>query len=76
MTGIGVSLSIYICTFLKKPESVIVSCIVIIGIMINYASHSYTYAINRSIDTALGIVIAILVNKYINPPKEKIRDKW
>ena len=77
MTGIGVSLSIYICTTLKKPESVIVSCIVIIGIMINYASqiNSYVYAINRTIDTALGIVIAIAVNKYINPPEEKHEKK-
>ncbi|MDO5517240.1 MAG: aromatic acid exporter family protein [Clostridium sp.] len=73
MTGIGISLSIYVCTLLKKPESVIVSCIVISGIMINYASHSYAYAINRSIDTALGIIIAIIVNKYINPPEEKCK---
>ncbi len=76
MTGIGVSLSIYILTILKKPEAVIVSCIVIIGIMINYATqlNSYSYAINRTIDTALGIVIAIMVNKYINPPDEKYKE--
>ena len=71
MTGLGVSLSIYICTLLKKPESVIVSCIVISGIMINYASqlNSYVYAINRSFDTIIGIIVAILVNKYFNPVK-------
>ena len=71
VTAIGVSLSIYICTLLKKPESVIVSCIVISGIMINYASqvNSYVYAVNRSVDTIIGIIIAILVNKYFNPVK-------
>ena len=71
VTGIGISLSIYICTILKKPEAVIVSCIVISGIMINYASqvNSYVYAINRSFDTIIGIIIAILVNKYFNPIK-------
>lgn len=71
VTGIGISISIYLCTIFKKPESVIVSCIVISGIMINYASqmNSYTYAINRTIDTIIGIVIAILVNKYFNPIK-------
>lgn len=71
VTGIGVSTSIYICTLFKKPESVIVSCIVISGIMINYATqlNSYVYAINRSVDTIIGIIVAILVNKYFNPVK-------
>lgn len=71
VTGMGISISIYICTLLKKGESVIVSCIVISGIMINNSSqfHSYTYAISRSIDTIIGIIIAILVNKYLNPRK-------
>ena len=41
--------------------------------MINYATQvdSYSYAINRSIDTAIGILIAIFINKYLNPPKDK-----
>ena len=71
ITGIGISLSIYICTILKKPEAVIVSCIVISGIMINHASqiNSYVYAINRSFDTKIGIIIAILVNKFFYPIK-------
>lgn len=74
VTGVGISLSIYICTLLNKPESVIVSCIVISGIMINYASqiNSYVYAVNRSVDTIIGIIIAILVNKYFNPIKNNI----
>lgn len=73
VTGIGIVIGIYICTLIKRPGSVIISCIVFIGIMINYASHidSYSYAINRSFDTIIGIVIAILINKYFNPPKEK-----
>lgn len=73
IAGIGICTSIYICTVFKIPEAVIVSCIVISGIMINYATqtNSYTYAVNRSIDTILGIIIAIIINKYITPPKEK-----
>ncbi|WP_294393272.1 aromatic acid exporter family protein [uncultured Clostridium sp.] len=73
VTGIGISISIYIFTLLKKPESVIVSCIVISGIMINYSSqiNSYIYAVNRSIDTIIGIIIAILVNKLFKPIKIK-----
>lgn len=69
MTGIGVCISIYICTIIHKPEAVIVSCIVLIAIMINSVSHAnaYIYAISRSFDTIIGIIIAVLINKHINP---------
>lgn len=70
--GVGVVISIYICTVLHKPGSVSICCIVFIGIMIHYTgSESYEYSIMRTIDTTVGIAVAILVNKYINPPKKK-----
>lgn len=73
VTGIGIVIAIYICTIIKRPASVIISCIVFIGIMINYATQidSYYYAVSRSIDTAIGIIIAIFINKYFNPPEDK-----
>ena len=71
MTGLGISISI--CTIIKKPEAVVVSCIVLVAIMINSASqaNAYIYAINRSFDTIIGIIIAVLINKHINPPSEE-----
>lgn len=41
--------------------------------MINSASqaNAYIYAINRSFDTIIGIIIAVLINKHINPPSEE-----
>ena len=55
------------CTLLKKPAAVTIACIVFISIMINYPGiASYFYAINRTFDTAIGIIIAILINKYID----------
>lgn len=73
VTGLGIVIVIYICTLIKRNGSVIISCIVFIGIMINYSSQvdSYLYAINRSFDTFIGIIVAILINKYFNPPEEK-----
>jgi len=73
MTGLGVSISIYLCTIVNKREAVVVSCIVLIAIMINSASqaNAYIYAISRSFDTIIGIIIAVLINKYINPPDEE-----
>ena len=70
-SALGIVILIYICTCIKKPGSVTISCIVLIGVILNHGEDSYSYAIFRSIDTTVGIVIAYLVNKYINPPKEK-----
>ena len=57
----------------QRPTAVIISCIVILGIMCGYSSdESITYAIKRMIDTSFGVIIAILINKYITPPKKKV----
>ncbi|MBP1890252.1 uncharacterized membrane protein YgaE (UPF0421/DUF939 family) [Clostridium moniliforme] len=72
VTGLGIVAVIYTCNLFNKPGSVTIACIVLIGIMINYSGpQSYAYAVGRSIDTAIGIIVAILINKYFNPPKEK-----
>ena len=64
-----ISLAIYICTIIKRPGSVIISCIVISAILCNYNSmNPYYYAIGRMFDTGIGVVVAILVNKFVNPP--------
>ena len=73
IAAIGVVLAIYCCNIIDKPGAVTICCIVFIGIIINYdGPSSYSYAIGRSIDTSIGIIVAILINKYINPPEECI----
>lgn len=72
ISALGVVIAIYICNIIKKPDAVTICCIVFIGIIINYdVADSYLYAIGRSLDTAIGIVIAIFVNKFIRPPRPK-----
>ena len=67
VTAVGVIGAIYVCNIIKKPGAV--------TILINYdGPASYSYAIGRSIDTSIGIIIAIFINKYINPPVEKNKD--
>lgn len=69
--GIGVIICIYICTLIEKPGAVTICCIVFISILINYSgSESYHYAIQRTFETFIGVAVAILVNKFISPPKE------
>lgn len=69
LTSIGIIITIYLCTLTKKPDTVTIACIVFIGIMLNYTgSESYYYALSRTATTAVGVIIAIIINKYINLP--------
>lgn len=68
----GVSLIIYICNLIKKPSSSSISSITLIAILITQSSNDpLMYSIHRTIETAFGVIVAILINKYIHPPKEK-----
>lgn len=70
---IAIGVITVICTwnFFKHPQCIPISCIVFLGVT---TAHAYTdpfyYAFNRVCETFFGIFIALLVNKYINPPSE------
>lgn len=67
VTGLGIVLVIYLCNFFNYDGSVSIACVVFLAIMTNLKEGtSYIYAINRVFDTFVGIIVAILVNKYIN----------
>ena len=57
---------------LKRPGAINITCIAFLGVT---TAHAYSdplfYATNRIIETLLGIVISILVNKLITPPPHK-----
>lgn len=73
--AIGVSFIIYICNVFKCQDSCGVCCMVYISIMLNYAgSGAILYSANRTLDTLIGVIIAIVVNYYIKPPKNKTED--
>lgn len=73
MCALGIIIVIYICNLLDKKGSVVISCIVFIAIMINLKDVSaFEYAVFRVIDTLIGILVAILVNKYIKIEKIKL----
>lgn len=70
--ALGVSFIIYICNIIKKPAASSISSITLISILVSTTSYSpLVYSIQRVTETAFGIIVAILVNKYINPPKDK-----
>lgn len=63
--GIGIAIVIYLCNLFKQKSSIVISCIVFVAIMTNLKGMpSDTYAINRIIDTTIGVIIAVFVNKF------------
>ena len=65
--GIGIILVIYLCNFFHQKSSAAIACIVFTAIMtILKGVPSTVYAINRIIDTFIGIIISIIINKFVN----------
>lgn len=65
VVGLGIVLVIYSCNLCKQSDSIVIACIVFIAIMTNLkGTPSYIYAINRIIDTFIGIIVSILVNVF------------
>ena len=63
---------ISICNKVKRPGAINITCISFLGVT---TAHAYSdplyYALNRSCETILGIIISILVNTLITPPTHK-----
>ena len=70
--GIGVFVAIYLCNVFNKNNAAVISSIVVLAIIIGVTEKPpYLYALDRTVDTLAGIIIALLVNKYIYPWKEE-----
>lgn len=71
LVSLGVVITIYICNVIKNSSASAVACIVflIIVLSIDSGSSAVPYAINRMIDTAIGILISVPINYYIRAPK-------
>ncbi|WP_267907455.1 aromatic acid exporter family protein [Anaerococcus obesiensis] len=72
---------IWIVSSMEKPNAISIMCIVLASVSINHYGENFgaiNFALNRTLDTLVGVVIAILVNsldfeilKYIKYEKEK-----
>jgi uncharacterized membrane protein YgaE (UPF0421/DUF939 family) len=72
LIGIGIVFVIYLCNLFNWKESSSIAGVVFCVIMLNLKGNSpIIYSINRIIDTFVGIIVAIIVNYFIMPPKEK-----
>ena len=72
LIGLGIIIMISLCNKVKRPGAINITCISFLGVT---TAHAYSdpiyYALNRSFETILGIIISILVNTLINPPPHK-----
>lgn len=69
ITAFGVCMAIYISNIINIPAASAITSIVVISIILAPSgTNPVSYAITRTIETAIGIIIAILVNKYFKLP--------
>ncbi|MHB8074210.1 FUSC family protein [Desulfosporosinus fructosivorans] len=68
-TGLGLIVTMTIVKFMKWPEAMNIASIVFIAISVQLTGKPLDYAVNRIIDTALGIIVAYLVNRWFFPPR-------
>ncbi len=71
---LGIIVIIYLCNLIKMPGSAVICAIVYISVLVAPATAGsikdpYLLAVFRIIDTVIGIVVAMLVNRFIAPPK-------
>lgn len=69
--AIGIIIVIYLCNLIKKTAAINIACIIFLAVTTVHAfGNPIYYALNRIIETLFGIFVALLVNKFISPPKK------
>ncbi|BES65464.1 hypothetical protein SANA_19030 [Gottschalkiaceae bacterium SANA] len=75
-TGLGIVVVIALCNYFGKQSSVAIACIVLIAITTNLKEvTAVVYAANRVMDTLIGIVIALGINRLIPSRKPIVEGK-
>lgn len=74
ISSLGIMLVIYLCNLINEKGTVSLACVVFLLIMINFkdvdSTAPYAHAFDRTLDTAIGIAISLVVNRYVFPYNE------
>ena len=73
MVPLGVLFVIWFCNIIGRPNSTAFAAITLTIIMIavdKYNLPAYQYAINRTVDTSIGVLIAMVVNLSLKKPNK------
>lgn len=69
--AIGIIAVIYLLNLIKRQGCIPIACIVFLAVTTANADKAPVYyTLNRIIETLFGIVIGLLVNHYVTPPKD------
>ena len=69
--ALGIITVIYLCNLINKTGAINISCIAFLAVTTTHAfGHPVQYAVNRTIETLFGILVGLLVNKFILPPEK------
>ena len=64
--GLSVLLTIYVCNLARQPKACAIAAIVCCSIMLSHSGEGrYLYTITRMAETAVGIIVAVAVNKIL-----------
>ncbi len=71
---LGIIILIQICVSINMKQAVAICCVVYLVVVIskNHEGGYVYYTVNRVLDTSIGIIIALFVNKYVEGPKKLI----
>jgi len=72
LIGTAVIVVIYICRQLRWEEGISLASISIIAVMVRVPVEAFPYAAGRIISTIIGILVAILTNIVVAPPRHQI----
>lgn len=64
---ISILVVIYICNFINRKDSIVIGCIVVLSVVVQFDytdGNTLMYVINRVIDTCIGIVVAMIINRF------------
>lgn len=67
LISLGIVAAIYLCILLRLPDAASMCCVVMVLIALEgyQQTDALVYTFNRVLDTSVGIVFAVLVNKYV-----------
>lgn len=73
-TALGLFVIIYISNILKWQDAVRMAMIVFLVIIIDFEeAYRFAYALNRTLDTFIGVIVGTTINYFIRPPKIEIK---
>lgn len=69
--AVGIIVVIQSLNLLQRSNCINIACIVFLAITtVNADKTPLIYTTNRVIETLFGVIIGLIVNRFINPPKE------